>query len=237
TADANQQIADLRAALQKEERARELSDREAANANQQLRDLRSEVARLRDELQTVRAEGEEAKIKLARIEGERSAEQSRRDAEARAARQREQAAILKQTLARYGTVRETARGLVLVLPESMWAGARVADLSPKASAMVEPLAALLANNPDYTVVIESYTDDRGDQTSLQRLTQDRADALAAQLVTAGVDGARIQASGMGGANPVASNAKPSTRLRNRRVEITLVPAASPDSAASDRSEN
>ncbi|HEX8473747.1 MAG TPA: OmpA family protein [Pyrinomonadaceae bacterium] len=235
--NASQQIADLRAALQREQHAREIAERDSANANQQLRDLRSEIARLRDELQNVRANSEEARVRLARIEGERSAEVARRAAEERAAKQREAASALKQTLTRFGTVRETERGLVLVLPETLWTGARVAELAPRASATVEPLAALLANNPDYRIVIEAYTDSQGDTTALQQLTQDRAEALAGQLVAAGVDSARIQASGMGTANPVASNARPATRQRNRRTEITLVPAPTSDTDTADRSEN
>ena len=39
-------------------------------ANEQLREQRIEVARLRDELQTVRSEGEAAKVNLARLEGD-----------------------------------------------------------------------------------------------------------------------------------------------------------------------
>ncbi|HEY0079519.1 MAG TPA: OmpA family protein [Pyrinomonadaceae bacterium] len=233
-ATATQQIADLRAALQREENARILAERDAVNANQQLRDLRTEVARLRDELQSVRAESDDARLRLARIEGERQAEQARRTSEERVNRQREALTALKATLARYGAVRETSRGLVLVLPEKLWAGARVADFSPQASATVEQLAALLANNPDFRVHIEAYTDSSGDASTLQQLTQDRAEALAGRLVAAGVDSARIQASGMGTANPVASNARPSTRLRNRRIEITLVPAAP---SADERSQN
>jgi outer membrane protein OmpA-like peptidoglycan-associated protein len=220
-ANASEQITNLRAALDREQRARELAERDAANATQQLRDLRAEVARLRDELETVRAEGQDAKVKLARIEGERQALEARQAEQQRVAQVRASAATLKQTLGRFGTVRETERGLVLVLPESVWANARASQLAPAANAKLEPLAALLANNPDYQITIESYTDNRGDEASLQQLTQERAQALAQAFVAAGVDGARIQASGMGVANPVAPNTKAQGRLRNRRTEITL----------------
>jgi outer membrane protein OmpA-like peptidoglycan-associated protein len=220
----------LAPALDREQRARELAERDAANATQQLRDLRTEVARLRDELQTVRAEGEEARVKLARIEGERAAEEARRTSEQRAEQLRANAVNLKQTLARYGTVRETSRGLVLTLPESLWTNARGTDLSASAGAKLEPLAALLANNPDYQIVIETYTDNRGDEGVLQQLTEDRARVLADRFISAGVDGARIQASGMGASNPLAPNTKPNTRARNRRTEITLT-AGAPSSAA------
>ncbi|HWS54226.1 MAG TPA: OmpA family protein, partial [Pyrinomonadaceae bacterium] len=234
-AEAAEQISTLREALRKEEHARELAERDALNANSQLRDLRTEVARLREELQAARATADESRVRLARIEGERSAEQARVEAEQRAARQRELLGSLKAALGRFGSVRETVSGLVLVLPDSLWSGARAAELTPRAeAATVEPLAALLANNPDFGVRIEAYADSRGDESALQKLTQDRAEALAGRLVSAGVDGARIQASGMGASNPVAANNTPAGRQRNRRIELTLVPsAASGGDAASN----
>ena len=232
-AEAGKQIDDLRERLRREESAREMAERDAANANQQLRDLRTENARLRDELDSVRSEGDAAKLKLARMEGERAAEQARVEAGQRAAEQREALNSLKASLARFGAVKETAQGLVLVLSDTLCSGARAAELTPKAVATtVDPLAALLANNPDLRVRIEAYADARGDEGALQKLTQDRAEALAGRLVSAGVDGARIQANGMGAANPVAANTTPAGRSRNRRIEITLTPTASaPDSAA------
>ncbi len=109
TADsAQQEISQLRRQLDQEQRARELAERDAETANQQLREQRSEVARLRDELQTVRSEGEAAKIGLARIEGAKRAEEERQEAEARDQRLRAAETTLKQTLAKYGTVKQTS---------------------------------------------------------------------------------------------------------------------------------
>ncbi|MDT5293411.1 MAG: hypothetical protein QOJ76_291 [Acidobacteriota bacterium] len=231
-AESGKTIQELRESLRREESARELAERDAANANQQLREMRGENARLRDELQSVRTEGEAARLKLARMEGERAAEQARTDAERRTAQQQEALSSLKSSLARFGVVRDTGQGLVLVLPDTLWAGARVAELTPKAVATtVDPLAALLANSPELRVRIEAFTDARGDGAALQKLTQDRAEALAGRLVSSGVDGARIQANGMGPANPVSANTTPAGRQRNRRIEITLTPASG-DAAAS-----
>jgi len=232
-AEASRRIQELRDALRKEESARELAERDAANANQMLRELRQENTRLRDELASVRAEGDAARLKLARMEGEQSAEQARVEAERRAAQAAEALNNLKSSLARFGTVKQTAQGLVLVLSDALWVGPRAAELSAKAVAStVDPLAALLANNPDLRVRIESYTDARGDAGDLQKLTQDRAEALAGRLVSSGVDGARIQANGMGTSNPVTPNTTPAGRQRNRRVEITLTPAAADTAATS-----
>jgi outer membrane protein OmpA-like peptidoglycan-associated protein len=214
-AESARTIQDLRDRLRREESAREIAERDAANANQQLRELRGEVARLRDELAGVRQEGDAARLKLARIEGERAAEQARAEAERRAAQQQAALSNLKSSLARFGAVKETAQGLVLVLPDAVWAGARAAELTPKAVATtIDPLAALLANNPELRVRIEAFADAKGDR-----------------LVSSGVDGTRIQANGMGASNPVSANNTPAGRTRNRRIEITLTPAAG-ESAAS-----
>ena len=232
---ASEEVSNLRAALQREERARELSDRDLSNANQQVRELKTEIARLRDEVQSMRAESEDAKVKLARIEGEKNAEIQQQEAERRIAQQQQAALALRQSLARYGTVRDTGRGITLVLPDNLWAGARAAELAPAASATVEPLAALFANNPDFQIVIEVYSDSRGDGTALRQLTQERADALAGRFVSAGIENGRVQAAGLGIDNPIASNNTPAGRLRNRRTEITLIPINA-SAASNDRQQ-
>ena len=219
--NAQREIDQLRAALDRETRARELAERDLGTATEQLREQRSEVARLRDELQAVRSEGDNARIRLARIEGERQAEVARREAEQRDQQARAAAVILRQTLAKYGTVKEAGSGFQLILPESVWTGARVATLSPAMAAKLEPLAALLASNPDFQILIEVFTDSKGDEVSLQQLTQERARVLSERLQAAGVEASRIQANGMGAANPLASNKTVAGRARNRRTEITF----------------
>jgi outer membrane protein OmpA-like peptidoglycan-associated protein len=225
------EIEQLRSDLDREQRARELAERDAASANEQLREQRSEVARLRDELATVRAEGETAKINLARIEGAKRAEDERREAEAREQQRRVAEASLKQALAKFGAVKETAKGFQLLLPESIWSAPRAATLSSAAAARLEPLAALVASNPDYQIVIETYTDSKGDEVSLQQLTQERARQLSDRFQAAGVDAARLQANGMGAANPLATNATLTGRARNRRTEITFTVAPVRNTAA------
>ena len=216
-----QEVAQLRTELEKEQRARELVERDLGTANDKVREQRVDIARLRDELQQLRSESETAKIKLARLEGEKQAETARIEAERRAQEQRATEAMLKETLAKYGTLKETSTGFRLVLPESIWASARAADLSPSSAAKLEPLAALLASNPDYQILIEAYTDNRGDEVTLQQLTQERARALSERFQSAGVDPMRIQANGMGASNPLAPNTTVAGRSKNRRVEITF----------------
>ena len=218
---ANQEIARLQSELNNERHARELAERDAVNSTEQLRDARTEIARLRDEIQTVRADAEDAKVRLARIEGEKQAEDTRRNAEKRAADQRAAAENLKQQLSRFLTVRDTNRGMTLVLAESLWLNPRSSKLVPASAAKLDQIGALLANNTDYQITIESFTDDKGDQAALEQLTQDRARVLSERFAASGVDVTRIQASGMGAANPVAPNTTVASRAKNRRTEITL----------------
>jgi outer membrane protein OmpA-like peptidoglycan-associated protein len=219
--ESQREVARLRAALDKETRARELAERDAGTANDQLREKRVEIAQLRDELATVRAESDAAKLNLARFEGEKQAETARVEAEQRAVQRRAAEANLKETLSKYGTLKETATGFRLTLPEAIWTNTRTATLSAASSAKLEPLAALLASNPDYQILIEAYTDSKGNEVTLQQLTQERARVLSDRFQSAGVDPMRIQANGMGASNPVAPNTTVAGQRKNRRVDITF----------------
>ena len=95
-ANANQENTRIQKDLDNERHARELAERDSLRSQEQLRDARTEIARLREEIQTVRAESEDAKVRLARIEGERQAEQARQTAETRAVQQRAAAANLSR---------------------------------------------------------------------------------------------------------------------------------------------
>ena len=225
TADELQrEVTQLRAALEKEQRARELVERDLGTANDSLREKRVEVAQLRDELQALRSESDSAKIRLARLEGEKEAETARVEAERRDNERRAAEANLKETLAKYGTLKETSSGFRLILPETIWTNTRAATLATAAAAKLEPLAALLASNPDYQILIEAYTDSKGNEVTLQQLTQERARVLSDRFQSAGVDPMRIQANGMGASNPLAPNKTAAGQRKNRRVEITFTSA-------------
>ena len=55
----------------------------------------------------------------------------------------------------------------------------------------------------------------------EALSRQRADAVRAQLVTAGMPAATISTVGMGPGNPIGDNKTPDGRSQNRRVEVEV----------------
>lgn len=78
---------------------------------------------------------------------------------------------------------------------------------------------LMNENPDVTLRIEGYTDNKGNALGNIRLSQKRADAVKAYLVARGIDAERILTFGYGAENPIADNETPEGRTLNRRVDL------------------
>jgi OOP family OmpA-OmpF porin len=85
----------------------------------------------------------------------------------------------------------------------------------------DPLIALMNEHPEATVTIVGYTDSSGPEEVNQRISEERAESIAAYLESQGIDRSRMSVSGMGEANPIADNSTKEGRAQNRRVEITV----------------
>lgn len=75
--------------------------------------------------------------------------------------------------------------------------------------------------PNGTVTVIGYTDNQGSDAVNLKLSDTRAKAVAAALVSNGVLAAKVTARGAGSADPIADNSTEDGRAKNRRVEITL----------------
>lgn len=92
--------------------------------------------------------------------------------------------------------------------------------------ILQRLAQTLNQNPAATVSVVGHTDSTGSDAINNPLSQRRADAAKAYLVSQGVAASRIATSGAGSTQPIASNATVDGRAQNRRVEIFVAePAA------------
>jgi peptidyl-prolyl cis-trans isomerase A (cyclophilin A) len=112
------------------------------------------------------------------------------------------------------------------------------DTAIKASArpLLDAIAKALAKNPSATISIGCHTDDTApdnDRTGAynQKLSRERADAVAAYLVKRGIAARRMIAKGYGRDKPVGDNANDDGKRMNRRLEIMLVSEVRPPDAA------
>ena len=69
--------------------------------------------------------------------------------------------------------------------------------------------------------IVGHTDSTGTEAYNQALSVRRAQAVRAYLIAAGIDAARLTASGKGESSPIASNDTRDGRAKNRRVEFIV----------------
>lgn len=84
---------------------------------------------------------------------------------------------------------------------------------------LDRIAALLKAKPEWKLTIEGHTDSTATAEHNLDLSKRRAEAVKAYLQTAGIDGARLKAVGLGATKPVASNDTGTGRAQNRRVEL------------------
>ncbi|MEO8858237.1 MAG: OmpA family protein [Burkholderiaceae bacterium] len=95
------------------------------------------------------------------------------------------------------------------------------DIKPNLRPILDQFANGLANQPNTDIRIVGHTDNVGSDAVNDPLSLQRAEATRSYLASRGVNPSRIQVSGRGEHEPVASNATAEGRAMNRRVEIYL----------------
>lgn len=97
------------------------------------------------------------------------------------------------------------------------------ELRPSAHAVLDRYVEFAVDCPESRLSISGHTDSSGDAALNLYLSDKRAQVVRQYLLTAGIAPERVAAAGKGSAEPIADNATPWGRSRNRRIELELVP--------------
>jgi len=95
-----------------------------------------------------------------------------------------------------------------------------AIIKPSSFKILDELGQALADNPEVTIKIIGHTDSDGSADANLKLSEKRATAIKVYLSNHfPITGNRMQVMGKGETEPVASNATPDGKAKNRRVEF------------------
>lgn len=95
-------------------------------------------------------------------------------------------------------------------------------LTPESDTTITAIAQLMTDNPAVRVEVGGHTDSDGVPEENEVLSQARADAVVASLITKGVEANRLVAIGYGDTLPIASNETGEGKAANRRIEFLIL---------------
>ncbi|MEZ0007666.1 outer membrane protein OmpA-like peptidoglycan-associated protein [Flavobacterium sp. 28YEA47A] len=94
-------------------------------------------------------------------------------------------------------------------------------LTAAAKANLDKLVSVFNSYPDTNIQIYGYTDSTGPAEYNLKLSGERAASVKSYLVSKGINSSRFNTTGLGIADPIASNDTPDGRSKNRRVEFAI----------------
>lgn len=116
--------------------------------------------------------------------------------------------------------RETARGLIVNMPDVLFDTSKY-TLKPTARERLAKVAGILQAYPGLQVQVEGHTDSVGSDEYNQTLSENRANSVKDFLQSQGVQPNSISARGFGKTQPAASNDTAAGRQINRRVDLVV----------------
>jgi outer membrane protein OmpA-like peptidoglycan-associated protein len=235
--DRHLEITFARQAVQRAEDARLVTLRKQAaerqqNADNARRDAEAQAQQSQLQAQQAQLDAERARAEAAAAEAQaRAAAASKSATDANAVREK-----LRSQLNSVLATSESARGLIVNMSDVLFDTGRY-TLKPSTQLSLAKVSGILQAYPGLKVQVEGYTDSVGSDQYNQKLSENRADAVRAFLISQGVQTDNISATGYGKSKPVADNATAQGRSQNRRVNLVVsgdaigVEQSSPDANA------
>jgi outer membrane protein OmpA-like peptidoglycan-associated protein len=95
-----------------------------------------------------------------------------------------------------------------------------ATIKPESEAVLKQIADIMTKNPAWKLSVSGHTDNIGDNSSNQALSEKRAAAVKNELVARfNIAADRLTTGGYGASRPIETNSTVEGRARNRRVEL------------------
>ena len=211
-------VAQRRAEIAAAEGGREKAERARSAADKDFKNTQMEgLAKTKEQLDAERKAREASSNEVTKTKAELASEKA-----ARAEAERKAAAAMA-SLAEIAKVKEESRGVVITLSGSVLFATGKSDLLPIAQQKLDQVAKALTDQGFKAIVVQGYTDSRGNAADNDRLSLKRAQSVRDYLVTRGIPSAKATAEGLGANKPVADNATADGRAENRRVEIVVTP--------------
>jgi outer membrane protein OmpA-like peptidoglycan-associated protein len=95
------------------------------------------------------------------------------------------------------------------------------ELRSESFTELDQLVKIMRENSDMFVEIAGHTDDVGNDQHNQTLSENRASAVVAYMVSQGIPSNRFVAAGYGEKQPITPNVDATSRQKNRRVEFIV----------------
>jgi outer membrane protein OmpA-like peptidoglycan-associated protein len=135
-----------------------------------------------------------------------------------------QEAKLRQRLQGTGvSVTRSGNQIMLNMPGNVTFNTGASDINAGFYEVLNAVAIVLKEYGKTTVDVIGHTDNVGGAAYNQKLSENRARSVAEYLSSQGILPARLLVAGRGETQPVASNATPEGRARNRRVTLQIAP--------------
>ena len=94
-----------------------------------------------------------------------------------------------------------------------------AIIKPESMGVINSIYKILNDNPELKFSIEGHTDNDGDDTLNQILSENRAQSVKNMLTKMGISANRLSFKGFGESKPIADNSSAEGKANNRRVEF------------------
>jgi outer membrane protein OmpA-like peptidoglycan-associated protein len=108
--------------------------------------------------------------------------------------------------------------------ENVYFNENKTNIDPVAAKALDRDGAMLKDNPDVKVEIGGHTDSMGSEKGNQKISEKRAESAKKYLMDKfNIPGDRMIVKGYGSTKPIADNGTKEGRVKNRRVELKIIP--------------